>query len=63
MQVILLTEELLATAKQNAQSGLVTQPDADVSPGQEPYNGALQFNMVSCSNLKIVYFTLAYLFS
>lgn len=44
MQVIVLTEELLATTKQSEQSGL---PGANVSPGQEPSRGNLQFNTVS----------------
>lgn len=55
-QVIELTEELLATAKQNEHSGLVAQRDADVSPGQEPFAGTLQLNTVSFSNLKIEYY-------
>lgn len=41
MQVIGLTEELLATAKQNEHSALL---GVDGSPGQEDSNGAPQFN-------------------
>ncbi|ONK77384.1 uncharacterized protein A4U43_C02F5970 [Asparagus officinalis] len=46
-EVIALTEELLATAKHNEESDLVTQHNADASPEQEPFSRISQLNTVS----------------
>ncbi|XP_020245548.1 survival of motor neuron-related-splicing factor 30-like isoform X2 [Asparagus officinalis] len=49
-KVIGLTEELLTTAKQNEQSGLISHQDANISPGQEPLTGTSQFNTGSSNH-------------
>ncbi|ONK79962.1 uncharacterized protein A4U43_C01F12300 [Asparagus officinalis] len=45
MQVIALTEELLATAKHNEESGLVAQHNADASPEQETFSRISQYQV------------------